>query len=325
MSITREGADRFLWRDSLAQTLRDPGLEVYWWDDARGAYTDPGGRRVELDVEADAPTSTLLPISAGDGSPIAVIKHDVALSENERLLSGVSTALQLTVDNGELRSRIERTLVQVRESRARIVEASDEARKRLERDLHDGSQQQLLAVAIRLRGIVGTAELEGRTALAAEIEDALGGLTIALRELRELARGIHPTALVEGGLRLALPELAARCPVPVESEIDLPERMPELVEATAWFVSAECLANVARHSRAHQVWLRAESTPTELRLSIRDDGIGGASAAQGTGITGLADRVEAIGGRLELISPPGQGTAVRVWLPLAPLPDAGLG
>lgn len=324
MSITRDGADRELWRDSLASTLGDPGLEVYWWDDARGAYTDSDSQRVELPVEADAPTKTLLPITAGDGSPIAVIRHDRALTENTRLLDGVSTALRLTVDNGELRTELQRTLAQVRESRQRIVEASDETRKRLERDLHDGSQQQLVALAIQLRTIVSAADAAGRTELAHELESALDRLGIALRELRELARGIHPTALVEGGLPLALPELASRCPVPVVTDVDLPERMPELVEATAWFVTAECLANIARHSSARQAWLRAESDDEELRLSIRDNGVGGASTSDGSGMTGLADRVEAIGGTLELQSYRGEGTTIRVRLPLAPAAEPEL-
>jgi signal transduction histidine kinase len=325
MSITREGVDRKQWRETLSATLRDPGVEVFWWDDERGGYRDEDEHPVELPVDADSPTRTLLPITAGDGSPIAVIRHDRALAENERLLDGVSTALRLSMDNRQLRGEIERTLDQVRESRQRIVEAGDEARKRLERDLHDGSQQQLVALAMQLRTVITSARNAGQDDVADELEGLLTRLSVALRELRELARGIHPTALVEGGLALALPELASRCPVPVVVEADLPERMPELVESTGYFVASECLANIARHSQARQAWLRAEREGETLRLTVRDNGRGGADHSAGSGIRGLADRVEAIGGTLELRSPHGEGTTIVVTLPLADPTEAGLG
>lgn len=321
MRITRDGADRGLWRDSLASTLRDPGVEVYWWDGVEGAYRDDAGATVDLPVAAGRPSRTLLPIVGGDGTPIAVIRHDRALSENERLLDGVSTALRLAVDNGQLRSEVERTLEQVKESRQRIVEAGDEARKRLERDLHDGSQQQLVALSIELRTLCTAARTAGADAVADELETVLARLSTALRELRELARGIHPTVLVEGGLGLAMPELAARCPVPVVVESRVADHLPELVESTAYFVAAECLANVARHSNARQAWLRTESDELRLRLVVRDNGVGGADLDAGSGLLGLVDRVEAVGGTLSLRSAPGEGTTVAVEIPLAPPSD----
>lgn len=320
VGITRDGADRTLWRESLARTLGDPGLQVYWWDG--GEYRDERGEPAHLDVARRS--DSLLPIAGGDGSPIAVIRHARELNDDERLLDGVAAALRLTVDNGALRSQVERTLAQVRESRARIVEAGDEARKRLERDLHDGSQQQLVALAMQLRGIVGSARSAGESELAEEVEQALSRLTVALRELRELARGIHPTALVDGGLALALPELAGRCPVPVTTRIGEIDRMSQLVEATAYFVAAESLVNVARHARAERVELRAWSEGDELRLIVEDDGVGGLdrTGITGTGLRGLSDRVEAIGGRLDVASPDGGGTRIDVRLPLVPTVDA---
>ncbi|MET0303357.1 MAG: histidine kinase [Microbacteriaceae bacterium] len=318
MRITRDGADRSLWRDSLAATLGDPALEVYWWDDIDGVYRDEAGEVVDLPVVAGEPSRTLLPISTGDRAPIAVIRHDRALSENERLLDGVSTALQLAVDNGQLRNEVERTLTQVKESRQRIVEAGDVARKRLERDLHDGSQQQLVALSMQLRAACTTARESGQLELADELEQALGRLSMALRDLRELARGIHPTVLVEGGLALAMAELAARCPVPVVVESGLPERLPELVEATAYFVAAESLVNVARHSGARQAWLRTVSDEHRLRLVVRDNGTGGARLSAGSGLVGLVDRVEAVGGLLDVRSPRGEGTTIIAEIPLAP-------
>lgn len=321
VGITRDGADRTLWRESLARTLGDPGLEVFWWD--RGAYRNERGEPAALDVRTAS--DSLLPIAGGDGAPIAVIRHARELSDDERLLDGVSAALRLTVDNGELRSQVERTLEQVRESRARIVEAGDEARKRLERDLHDGSQQQLVALGMQLRTIVSSARSAGEPALADELEGAISRLTVALRELRELARGIHPTALVEGGLPLALPELAARCPVPVTTSVADMARMPEVVEATAYFVAAESLVNVARHARAETVWLRAWQEDAELRMTVADDGVGGVDGSRsgGTGLGGLIDRVEAIGGRLDVSSPAGRGTTIEVRLPLVPAAPPG--
>ncbi|TPW72764.1 sensor histidine kinase [Schumannella sp. 10F1B-5-1] len=315
MVITREGADRTAWRDELARVLRDPSVEVYWWDERSGGYHDDQGEPVEVDLDGAEATRTLLPIAGTGGAPIAVIRHDRALVENERLLDGVSAALRLSVDNGQLRGEVERTLAQVRESRQRIVEAGDEARKRLERDLHDGSQQQLVALAMELRTLVSAARSEGAHDVAARLEEALSRLSTALKELRELARGIHPTVLVEGGLALALPELASRCPVPTEVETSVDARPSELVEATVYFVASECLANIARHSGATRAWMTLGCAGENLLLTVRDNGHGGASLDAGTGIRGLVDRVEALGGELELASPAGQGTTIRVMLP----------
>ncbi|GAB3404373.1 hypothetical protein GCM10027515_16280 [Schumannella luteola] len=330
MMITRDGVDRAAWRESLATVLRDPGVEVFWWDERTGGWIDDAGAPVEIDLDVAEPTSTLLPISGDGGTPIAVIRHDRALAENERLLDGVSAALRLSVDNRSLRSEVERTLAQVRESRQRIVEAGDEARKRLERDLHDGSQQQLVALAMELRTLVSAARAEGAHELAQRLEETLGRLSSALKELRELARGIHPTVLVEGGLALALPELASRCPVPTEVDVLVDERPTELVEATVYFVASECLANIARHSGARRAWVRlhlelddtrevvGDGEAGSLVLTVRDNGRGGASLDAGTGIRGLVDRVEALGGELELASDAGTGTTVTVRLPAGP-------
>ncbi|WBU36788.1 sensor histidine kinase [Homoserinibacter sp. YIM 151385] len=319
MGITREGVDRSVWRSSLATTLQDPGVEVYWWDEEDGVYRDEGDGVVDLPLAAGEPSRTLLPIDAADGTPVAVIRHDRALSENDRLLDGVSAALRLAVDNGKLRSELERNLEDVRESRQRIVEAANEARKRLERDLHDGSQQQLVALSMELRTICTAARQQGASALAEELEEAITRLATALRELRQLAHGIHPTVLAEGGLELAMRELAGRSPIPVdvEAEGELGRGLPELIESTAYFVASEGLVNAAKHSRARQVWLRVEGDGERVRMTIRDNGIGGASELAGTGILGLVDRVDAVGGSLRIRSPRGEGTTIEVELPLA--------
>ncbi len=197
--------------------------------------------------------------------PIALIRHDQVLTDNMRLLDGVSSALRLSVDNGRLRSEIERTLEQVRQSRQRIVEAGVEARRRIERDLHDGAQQHLVSLGMRLRLAANAARDTDEVQLATELEGTITMLNQALRELRELAHGIHPSLLSSGGLALAVPELAGRCPVPVEVDVQAEGRLPELIESTAYFVLAEALANVAKHSGATRAWVRAHVVDERAR------------------------------------------------------------
>lgn len=317
MRITREGADRGLWAESLARTLRDASVRVYWWDEERGRYADASGQPLDHDPADRHGDHSLLPVASPTGMPIALIRHDRVLTDNMRLLDGVSSALRLSVDNGRLRSEIERTLEHVRQSRSRIVEAGDEARRRIERDLHDGAQQQLVSVGMRLRLAANQARDRGVEPLGVELDGTIAMLNQALRELRELAHGIHPSLLSSGGLSLAVPELAGRCPVPVELDVQAEGRLPEVIESTAYFVVAEALANVAKHSGATRAWVRAYVEHDELELVIRDNGVGGA-AADGSGMLGMTDRVDAIGGRLEVESPRGAGTTISVHIPITP-------
>ncbi|WP_173923634.1 sensor histidine kinase [Agromyces sp. Marseille-P2726] len=321
MRITREGADRGLWAESLARTLRDASVRVYWWDEENGRYADAAGEPIEHDPADRNGDHSLLPVSSPTGMPIALIRHDRVLTTNSRLLDGVSSALRLSVDNGRLRSEIERTLEQVRQSRQRIVEAGVEARRRIERDLHDGAQQHLVSLGMSLRLAANTAREHGDEPLTSALEDTITMLNQALRELRELAHGIHPSLLSSGGLALAVPELAGRCPVPVEVDVQAEGRLPELIESTAYFVLAECLANVAKHSGASRAWVRAHVFDHELRLVVRDNGVGGASLEAGTGMLGISDRIDAVDGSLELESPPGAGTTVTMRIPLHEAPS----
>ena len=321
MRITREGADRGLWAESLARTLRDASVRVYWWDEERGRYADAAGTPID-EAHADPRGShSILPVASPLGTPIALIRHDRVLTDNARLLDGVSSALRLSVDNGRLRSEIERTLEQVRQSRQRIVEAGDEARRRIERDLHDGAQQHLVSLGMRLRLAANAARDAGEESLAAELEDTIVTLNQALKELRELAHGIHPSLLSSGGLALAVPELAGRCPVPVVVDVQAEGRLPEIVESTAYFVVAEALANIAKHSEATRAWVRAHIVDGDrLEFVVRDNGRGGASLDAGTGMLGIADRVDAVGGTIELESPAGAGTTLAVHILLGPAP-----
>ncbi|WP_327119543.1 GAF domain-containing sensor histidine kinase [Nocardia sp. NBC_01730] len=205
---------------------------------------------------------------------------------------------------------------QLTASRARIVAATDEARRRLERDLHDGAQQRLVSLGLMLR----TAEAmvpSGSTALRARLSDVVQGLVDVSEDLREISRGIHPAILSKGGLGPALKALARRSAVPVRLDAALHERLPESAEIAAYYVAAEALTNATKHAQASGVEIDVRTEGPYLQLSIRDDGIGGADPAGGSGLIGLTDRVEALGGRLDITSHPGHGTTLLVRIPIA--------
>jgi signal transduction histidine kinase len=203
---------------------------------------------------------------------------------------------------------------QLAASRARIVEAGDAERRRLERNLHDGAQQRLVSLALNLRLAARACDPTDESSRSA-FDRAGEELAQALEELRELARGIHPAVLSDRGLEPAIEALAARTPVPVRWAIELEQRLPEPVEAAAYYVVAEALTNAAKHARASEVSVRIARTNGLAEIEVADDGIGGAGAEGGSGLRGLADRVEALGGRLRLDSPIGSGTTVRAEIP----------
>lgn len=199
-------------------------------------------------------------------------------------------------------------------SRARIVTAADDARRRLERDLHDGAQQRLVSLALQLRAIEEGVppELDW---LKDQISAAVTHLGVASADLQELARGIHPAILSRGGLDSALKTLARRCPIPVTIRLALDERIPESAEVAAYYIVAEALTNAARHAHAAEIDIDARTDESKLMLAIRDDGVGGADSGNGSGLVGLIDRVEALGGHLDIASPPGGGTTLHVVIP----------
>jgi signal transduction histidine kinase len=204
---------------------------------------------------------------------------------------------------------------QLAASRARVVAAADETRRRIERDLHDGTQQRLIALALELRAVQARVPPDQRV-LAEQCSRIARGLAEVIEELREISQGLHPAILEKGGLGPALGALARRAGVPVELSVRIPARLPEPVEAAAYYVVSEALTNVAKHARASAVTVDAAVTGEALRLLIKDDGAGGADPSRGSGLLGLSDRVESAGGTIEITSPPGGGTSLLVTIPV---------
>jgi signal transduction histidine kinase len=246
-------------------------------------------------------------------------KHGPLPSMAAQLASGerpeeVDAALAAYIENRELADLLTSQLAELRASRSRLVAAGDDERRRIERALHDGAQQHLTGIAIRLeeaRRMDGI-EPEG---LARKLDETVAELRDAINELRELARGIHPAILSEAGLEPALATLARRSPVPVDLRVSLDGHLPLPTEVTAYYVVAEGLTNVARSARATRAEVTVERRDGGLAVGVRDDGVGGANPAGGSGIAGIEDRVRAMSGRFRLDSPPGRGTTLDVWLP----------
>jgi signal transduction histidine kinase len=298
-------------RDALGRALGDSSLELAYWLPGQGRYVDSDGRPVELPEGEAGRVATVV---ERDGEPIAALVHDVALRENSELIDSVCAAAALTLENERLRAELLAKLAELQASRARLVEATDTERRRIERDLHDGTQQRLVSIAMAL-GLAESKLAADRPAVGPVLREAREALALALEELRDLSQGIRPAILVERGLPAALDDLSRRAALPVRLEIGMSGRLPEAVEAAAYFVASEALANAAKHSHASGVGLTAEADGSTLVIEVTDDGIGGAAAGRGSGLRGLADRVEAIGGRLTVSSPPGRGTMVRAEIP----------
>jgi signal transduction histidine kinase len=245
------------------------------------------------------------------GGPLADL---AARMERDGTPDEVDEALRTYIENEQLADRLITQLAELRASRARIVSAGDAERRRIERTLHDGAQQHLTGVSIRLEEARRLAE-GGSAALTTKLQETAVELRDALHELRELARGIHPAILTDAGLGPALGTLARRSPIPVELSVTTAKRPPLPVEVTAYYIVAEALTNVARSAQASQVWVSVAPDAAGIRIEVRDNGVGGADASGGSGILGLQDRVRALNGRFRLDSPRGGGTVMEAWLP----------
>jgi signal transduction histidine kinase len=297
-------------RDALAGSLRDPSLELVYWLPEFGAYADLDGREVKLPPPGEGRAVT--PIDA-EGVRRAALLHDPTLVEEPELLEAAAAAAGIALENTQLQVERQARLEELRGSRARIVEAGQKERERLERDLHDGAQQRLIALSLELRYL--ERRLSRDPEAGRRLSEAQREITRSLEELRAVARGLHPAVLTGHGLAVALEQVAARAPVPVRLTVAIDERLPQPVEVAAFYVVTEGLANVAKHARARTARVEVDRAGTGVVVEVIDDGIGGADSETGSGIRGLADRVEALGGRLRVWSPRGGGTRVRADIP----------
>lgn len=297
-------------RGRLAEALGDPSLQLAYNRPGTGGYVDHDGRHLPLPSPNDQGRSVT--VIGDDEQALVALIHDPAL--DEKLVKAAGAAVRLALENERLHATVRAQLEEVRASRARIVEAADTARREVERDLHDGAQQRLVTLSLALQMARDRLERQPDHALADLIEEASKELNDAIDELRELARGIYPTALTEGGLSPALETLVERFPVPVRFQVD-DQRYPSPVEHTAYFVVAEALTNVAKHAQADTVTITINTTSSHLVLVVADDGVGGADPG-GAGLQGIADRVAAHDGELRIESKPGLGTTIECRLPL---------
>jgi signal transduction histidine kinase len=295
--------------EALADALDGTSLElVYRCSDGR--YVDDAGRPVALPPES--PERAFAPLETGD-EPNVLLTWDPAREDERDLVDAVVAAATLSLENERLAADLRAKVEEVSASRARIVESGDAARRRLERDLHDGAQQRLVSLALTLR-MLG-ARIDGDPEAGQQLEAARRELDQALEELRELARGLHPSVLSERGLPTALEGLAQRAPLPVELEAMPGERLPDRVESASYFVVAEALTNVAKYARATKASVHVSRANGDVVVEVSDDGVGGADPAVGSGLRGLLDRVSALGGTFEVDSRPGEGTTVRAAIP----------
>jgi len=298
---------------ALSRALRDPSLTLAYWLPQYESYADLEGRPVKLSKETDGTRATTL-IDV-DGRHVAALLHDPSLREEQELLDAVSAAAGIALENAQLQAELRARLDELRASRVRILEAAQVERQRLERNLHDGAQQRLVALSLEL-GLLET-QFADDPQSKQQLKQAREELGRSLQELRELARGIHPAVVTGHGLAVALETLAARAPLPVRLTVDLDERLPERHEVAAYYLVSESLANVAKHAQATAVTVDVAYSDERLVVEVVDDGKGGANTDTGSGLRGLADRVEALDGRLRVWSAQGSGTRVRAEIPCA--------
>ena len=298
-------------RDALARALRDPSLTLAYWLPDFQSYADLDGQPVDVPAKDGRATTVI----DKEGDHVAVLLHDRALEDERELLAGVGAAASIALENARLQADLAARLEEVKGSRARVIEAGQQERQRLERDLHDGAQQRLIALSLELSMLEKT--LSDDSGARQRLDEAQAEITLSLEELRSVARGIHPAVLTGHGLAVALEQVAALATVPVRLQLEVDGRLPEQVEIAAYYVVTESLANVAKHAQATAATVVVGRTHSGLLVEIVDDGVGGADSERGSGLRGLADRVEALGGRLRVWTPHGGGTRVKAEIPCA--------
>jgi signal transduction histidine kinase len=296
-------------RNALARELGDPSLQIGYR--VGPGYVDVAGQPLDLPLPGSDRAATEV---AHLGRPVAVLLHDPAVLTDAALLDAVAVAARLARQNARLQADVDARLAELEDSRRRLVAAADAERDRLVQRLADGAERRLAEVSDTL-ALAGTSAI-GDT--VADLSRAQGELDRTRRDLRELAGGLNPHHVRPGGIRTALRELAARCPVPVS--VDVPEQpLPAGTDAAVWFVCSEAVANAVKHAGADLISVHVAVDRGAVRLTVTDDGGGGADPALGSGLRGLVDRVETLGGRVDVVSAPGEGTVVCATLPAGPV------
>jgi signal transduction histidine kinase len=298
-------------RDALARALRDPSLTLVYWLPDYESWADVDGKHAVLPASDERRVATRI---ERDGAPVAALIHDPSLEDEPELLGAVSAAAEIALENSRLQVELQARLEELKESRARVIEVGQRERQRLERNLHDGAQQRLIALSLELSLL--EEQLVSDPDARERLEQARQEIATSLEELRAVAHGLHPAVVSEHGLAVALESMAARAPVPVRVMVD-PERLPEPLEVAAYYVVSESLANIGKHARASSATIDIAWRDDIVVVEVTDDGIGGADSERGSGLRGLADRVEALGGRLRVWTPRGGGTRVRAEIPCA--------
>jgi signal transduction histidine kinase len=297
-------------RELLARALRDPTLALIYWLPQYGSWADQDGNPATLPESDSGRQVTLV---KQDGEQVAALVYDATLGDEPELVEAVTAAAAIALENGRLEAELRARLQELSGSRTRVVEAQQNERRRLERNLHDGAQQRLVALALEL-GMLAEQADSGPTTQT-RLKRARSEVAQSLDELRDVARGLHPAVVSGHGLAIALESLVAVTPLEVQLKTDGLPRLPEHLEVAAYYVVSESLTNAAKHAGANQVTVDVRVADNTLIAEIVDDGSGGADSERGTGLRGLADRVEALNGRLQIWSAAGKGTRVRAELP----------
>jgi signal transduction histidine kinase len=295
-------------QEPLARALHDPTLSIAYWLPEL-AWTNQAGQPVTLPEPGEARAARLI---LHDNEPVAALLFDRSLEDEHELLDAVVAAAGIALENGRLQAELRARLNELQDSRVRVIEAGRKERQRLERNLHDGAQQRLVALTLEL-GMIG-ADLS-EPAVKARLERVKSQVGESLKELREVSRGIYPAVLTGHGLAVALESLVARAALPVRLDVALDERLPEAVEVAAYYIVCESLANIAKHSRAKSATVQVTRAGDTVVVEISDNGVGCADTEQGTGLRGLADRVDALGGNLRIWTPPVGGTRLKAEIP----------
>jgi signal transduction histidine kinase len=303
---------------ALRRSVHDPTLTLLRWIPDQAFFVDSKGVPQPL---PDSSTGRASMVLERHGAPVGALIFDEALQDQPQLLAAVRSATSLSLENQQMEQQLRDQLIEVRRSRERIVTAGDSRRRQLERDLHDGAQQRLVAVSMDLARAKRATDLQEVQSLVGQ---ASVDLSEALNELRELARGVYPPSLREKGLAGSLTALAERSSLPVELDLNTHYQLPAHVELAAYFICAEAVTNATKYAQAAWMRICIDGNEREMRMEIVDNGIGGAQPGSDGGLLGIADRAAALGGSLSIDSPDGKGTTIRAVLPFSTDPESDL-